>query len=287
KALSMGAHAELSRREELWNHILVEGLKPDVHVEKPKSVFDFVVDEHIVNKFAVSAKEAQELAKIATEAGKVEATIPFFSKKISMQYAGPGRTEVTVKACEEAMKRLFEFCVIQDKLRGKAPHDFAAMVDVFPGTLKENHVLTGLNQILCEELIERLYLEEEVKAYQYFSMPLPSRLKGYSEHSSEQSRNLICEKLRQFDDKTEKLNQADKNYWLNLFGEIHDLDGRLAPYKSFMPQMLLKISPLSSASANSSKAQREISLRLHDYVEVKARTMSTEASQEHRSACRF
>ncbi|MCS5712548.1 hypothetical protein [Candidatus Berkiella aquae] len=294
KALSEGAYSELSRREKLWYEVAVEApkgdvpveeLKPDVPVEKPKPVFDFIVDENMIANLAVSAKEAQELAKIATEAGTFEVTIPLISKKMSMHYAGPGRTEVTVKACEEAMKRLFEFCVSQDKLRQKAPHDPAAMVDVFPCTLKDSHVLTGLNQILCEELIERLYLEEEVKAYQHFSMPLPSRLKGYNEQSSEQSRKLICEKLRQFDDKTAKLPESNKTYWLNLFGEIHDLDSRLEPYKSFMPQMLLKITPLSSASGSS--GQREISRRLHDLVEVKARAQAIDASQEHRSTCRF
>ncbi len=267
-AVSTEAQAELARREKSW-----------LESEK-KLVFENLVDDAIVEKVKASATEAQKLALIAVEGGKFEKTIPFTSKKVEINFNGAGRTEVTIMACEQAIEQFLLACKEQDRIRRKAPQDPLSMIDVFPGTLKANQVLTGLNQVLAEDLIARLFIEAEFNAYIHFRLSLPARLKTFPADDAMQSRKLVCEKLRDFDEKTLGITEDQSEYWLNLFKEIHALQTRLEPYKAFSPQFYLQKSTTQMGS-------KEVCQRFHSLVEHKAQAASPNALVQHREDCRL
>jgi|GEM_PF-4014071 len=267
KALSYNAHEELKKREALW-----------VQAKKDKPQFDSSVDQWLAERVKASAGEAQELMKVALANSKVSFGIPLIGKSVEFNPYGQGRTEVAVMACDLTITRFYDTCVGIDKQRKKPKQDPTAMTDLFPGTLKEDRVLTGLNHLMAQDLVERLFVEAEFQAYKHFKLAVPKRLASYPEAEGVQTRNLIVEKLRAFDDKTAGKNEEQPEFWYGLFNEVHDLDGKLSPYKHFSPHRY--------ASKHSANTASNICVRFHQIVELKAQASSPEALGEHRTNCK-
>ncbi|MGE3319088.1 MAG: hypothetical protein AB7I18_07305 [Candidatus Berkiella sp.] len=324
--ICINGEIELNRREQEWQ---AKGFRPLVERS---------VDEECVQKMKTSAQEAQGLASIAIENGKLEGKVPFFGKSYEVNLNGPGRTEVTIMACEQAFEKLFIYFNEQHQKRcqesmareaaqraaygpsredgaqlavaaadagkgakgkkgasdkrdpdrdakGSPTQDPKTMLDLFPSTLKRNHVLTAINHLLAGDLIERLFLEEEFKAYHHFRLTLPSRLKSFPEVDGQQTRQFVCEELARIDDALNGKNEEEPDYWKGLLEETHDLQRRLAKHQ-FSPQLFLFKNTVSSASASSSTG-KEIWARFHDVVTMKAQATSPAAVLEHQQGCRL
>ena len=267
KTLSASAHEELKKREAIW-----------VAAKKDKPQFENSVDQWLAQGVKTSATEAQELMKAALTNSKVSFEIPLFGNKVEFNAHGVGRTEVAVLACELTVTRFYEACAKIDSDRKKAKQDPVAMVDLFPGQLKEDRVLTGLNHLMAQDMVERLFVEAEFQAYRQFKLSEPKRLAAYPEQAGAQTRALITEKLRAFDDATWNKKEDNPEFWLGLFKEVHDLDGKLTPYKHFSPQQF--------ASKHVANVSPNICVRFHQIVELKAQASSPQALGEHRTSCK-
>lgn len=159
--------------------------------------------------------------------------------------------------------------------------DPKTMLDLYPSTIRRGHVLTGINQVVCRDLIERLYLEAEFKAYVKLKVTLPSRLKSFPAQTSEQARKFLCEELLKMDLKLTAKKEEEPDYWQGLFTEAHELEARMAPLK-FSPSSFMA----QTASQSSQSLPKEVWEHFHTTVFTKAEGVCTQAVLAHRQTCR-
>lgn len=287
KAIAVNALDELQKRE---SALLVPAKAPEQdeqaapgkkQAKKSAAVEDKVaeaqsVDEWITKSVQVSAKEAQDLLREVLDNSKRTYVVPVLGFEVAT-IDKVGRSEMAVMACELTVLHFYQTCLSIDTARKMPKNDAGAMVDLLPGLWKQDKTLTALNGLLANELLSRLFIEAEFKAYPACNLSEPKRLKDFPAVSSEQARKIICEKARNLHERMLGKKEDDARVWQGLFEEVHDLDTQLVPYE--------KTTPLLYARTKPQNLPDTICEGLHKMVEQKGRTASLESVNSHKGQC--
>ncbi len=298
KALAVNALGELRRREQVLRDARVAEQEAQVAPQqenkaKGKKAAQAVqaleapdageladaqsVDEWICKSVQVSAKEAQELLKEVLENSKRVVRLPLVGFEFEATIDKVGRSEMTVMACELTVLNFYETCKAIDNSRRTPKNDAGLMVDLLPGLWKQDKTLTALNGILANDLIRRLFVEAEFKAYPACGLSEPRRLGSFPAVSSEQARKIICEKARNLHERMLGKMEDDARVWQGLFEEVHDLDTQLLPYENATPLLYARTKPQNPPEP--------ICEGLHKMIEQKGRAVAKEAVDGHKGQC--